>query len=117
MGYYHIKLDEESQKLCTIALPWGKYCYKRLPMGVKNSSDIFQEVMMSILGDLEFLRVYLDDIIILSSGDYNDHMEKVGIVLQKLKEAGFAVNLKKSFFAMEEIEYLGYIVSCNRVRP
>jgi hypothetical protein len=41
MGYYHIPLDLEAQKLCTTLLPWGKYQYKRLPMGVKTSPDIF----------------------------------------------------------------------------
>jgi hypothetical protein len=37
MGYYHIKLDADAQKLCAIVFPWhmGKYKYKRLPMGIK----------------------------------------------------------------------------------
>jgi hypothetical protein len=37
MGYYHIKLDSDAQKLCTIVSPlyMGKYKYKRLPMGIK----------------------------------------------------------------------------------
>jgi hypothetical protein len=64
MGYYHIPLDEYSQRLCTIILPWGKYRYKRLPMGIKNSPDIFQAVINDLLGDLEFVQVYLDDILI-----------------------------------------------------
>jgi hypothetical protein len=37
MGYYHIKLDADAQKLCTIVFPWGKYKYKLLPMGIKTS--------------------------------------------------------------------------------
>jgi hypothetical protein len=35
MGYYQIKFDADAQTLCTIVLPWGKYKYKRLPMGIK----------------------------------------------------------------------------------
>jgi hypothetical protein len=37
MGYYHIKLDADAQKLCTIVFPWHvrKHKYKRLPMGFK----------------------------------------------------------------------------------
>jgi hypothetical protein len=37
MGYYHIKLDSDAQKLCKIVFPWhmGKYLYKRLAMGIK----------------------------------------------------------------------------------
>ena len=33
IGYYRIRLSEESSNLCTIILPWGKYKYKLLPMG------------------------------------------------------------------------------------
>ncbi|MGL5934057.1 MAG: reverse transcriptase family protein, partial [Cetobacterium sp.] len=46
MGYYHIPLDEELQKLCTTILPWGKFRYKRLPMGISSAPDIFQSIMM-----------------------------------------------------------------------
>jgi hypothetical protein len=42
MGYYHIKLDADAQKLCTIIFPWGKYKYKRLPMGIKIAPDVFK---------------------------------------------------------------------------
>ena len=45
MGYYHIRLSEKSINLCTIILTWVKYQYKRLPMGVVNSPEIFQNKM------------------------------------------------------------------------
>jgi hypothetical protein len=64
MGYYHIPLDLETQKLCTPILPLGKYQYKRLPMGVKTRPDIFQRIMYELLGDIPKIQVYLDDIII-----------------------------------------------------
>ena len=34
MGYYTIRLDLDASRICTIIFPWGKYCYKRLPMGI-----------------------------------------------------------------------------------
>ena len=43
MGYYDIKLKENTSNLCTIILPWGKYSYKHLPMRVSNSPEIFQQ--------------------------------------------------------------------------
>ena len=45
MGYYHIELTPNSKRLCTIVLPWEKYEYQRLPMGLCNSPDKFQENM------------------------------------------------------------------------
>jgi hypothetical protein len=71
MGYYHIPLDLEAQKLCTTILPWVKYQYKRLPMGVKTSPDIFQRIMYELLGDISKIQVYLDDIPIIPDTIYS----------------------------------------------
>ena len=37
MGYYNIRISKNSSNLCTIILPWVKYQYKRLIIGVANS--------------------------------------------------------------------------------
>jgi hypothetical protein len=76
MGYYHIPLDLEVQKLCTtIILHWGKYQYKRLPMGVKTSPDIFQRIMHELLEYIPNIQVYLDDILITSNGTFEEYAE------------------------------------------
>ena len=59
MGYYHIKLSPFSRKLCMIVLPWGKYKYLCLLMGLVNSPDIFQEKMSTLMDGLVFVRTYL----------------------------------------------------------
>ena len=62
MGYYHIELTPASKRLCTIVLPWGKYEYQRLPMGLCNGPDVFLEKMSDIMAGLEFVRAYIDDL-------------------------------------------------------
>ena len=69
MGYYHIPLDEYSQNLCTTILPWGKFKYKKLPMGIAAAPDIFQEIMNKLIGDLEHVTVYIDGILIIQKED------------------------------------------------
>ena len=64
-GYYSIPIDKQSQQICTTILPWGKYAYQRLPMGVACAPDIFQSIMMDMLGDLDYVLVYIDDILFL----------------------------------------------------
>jgi hypothetical protein len=46
--YYYIKLDADDQKLCTIVFPWGKYKYKRLPMGIKIVPDVLKMSCLSL---------------------------------------------------------------------
>ena len=52
MQFYTFELDEASKKLCTICTPFGNYRYNRLPMGVKQSPDITQELMDLLLHDI-----------------------------------------------------------------
>ena len=117
MGYYHIELSPDSKRLCTIVLPWGKYEYQRLPMGLCNSPDIFQEKMFNLVGELEYVRAYIDDLLVFTKGTIEDHFEKLGEVLSRLRQAGLKVNAKKSFFARQELEYLGYWITRNGVSP
>jgi hypothetical protein len=61
MGYYTIRLDLTASKMCTIIFPWGKYSYKRLPMGFGGSANIFQAQIMDLIASLEFVQGYMDD--------------------------------------------------------
>ena len=117
MGYYHIELSPASKRLCTIVFPFGKYKYQRLPMGLCNSPDIFQECMSELFIGLDFVRTYLDDIACLSSDTWQDHLNKLDIVFRRLQEAGLKVNADKSFFGLGELEYLGYIITRDSIKP
>ena len=86
MGYYTIRLDPDAQKLCTIVLPWGKYKYKRLPMGLAGSPDIFQEKMSDLMRGLEFVRCYLDDVLIISTSTFEEHLQKVEMCFQRIED-------------------------------
>ena len=118
-GYYHIPLDKKTQELCTTILPWGKYSYERLPMGIATSPDIFQKAMNDIFGDLDYVLVYLDDILILSNEEdsFEDHLEKVKVVFSRLHKMGMKVNLMKTEFFKNELEYLGYLLTPQGIKP
>ena len=116
MGYYHIRLSKEASNLCTIILTWGRYKYKRQTMGVCNSPDIFQEKMNEMFRGIEFIRAYIDDILIITKGDWSDHLNKLELVLTYLKENGLNCNIEGSFFGQTEVEYLDLWVTRTGTR-
>ena len=117
MGYYTIRLDPDASKICTIILPWGKYSYLRLPMGVACSPDIFQAKMSELMGTLEFVRTYIDDLLCITKGSLDDHLNKLKRVFIRLRDAGLKVNARKSSFCATETEYLGYVLSRDGIKP
>ena len=77
MGYYMLRLDPSAQRICTIILPWGKYSYLRLPMGVAGSPDIFQEKMSGLMETLDYVRTYLDDLLIIFKSSFDNHLTQI----------------------------------------
>ena len=77
MGYYHTRLSKQANNLCTTILPWGKYRYKRLLLGVSNYPDIFQDKMSEIFRGFEFIRAYIDELLIITKVDWPDNLEKL----------------------------------------
>ena len=69
MVYYQILLSKGASNLFTIILPWVKYKYKRLPMGLCNSPDIFQDKINEIFRGIEFIRAYINDLFIIAKVD------------------------------------------------
>ena len=63
-------------------------------MGLCTSVDLFQEKMSDLMLDLEYVRAYIDDILYITKGDWNDHLSKLEKVFLRLREAGLKVNAK-----------------------
>ena len=58
-------------------------------MGVAGSPDIFQEKMSGLMATLEYVRAYIDDLLIISNDSFEDHLDKLEVVLKGLQKSGF----------------------------
>ena len=87
-----------------------------MPMGLKNATCVFARIMYSIIGDLDFVIIYIDDICIVSS-TIEEHIENVKIVMEKLKAANIKINPKKCQWMATRIRLLGHIVSSDGIEP
>ena len=72
--------------------------------------------MNQLFHGLEYVRAHIDDLLVITKGTYEDHLEKLDTVLEKLRKANLQVNLNKFFFAKQEIEYLGYYLTPTGTR-
>jgi Reverse transcriptase (RNA-dependent DNA polymerase) len=117
MGFWAIKLSPYSQKLCTIILPWGKYVYLRLPIGLCCSPDIYQEKISSLFMDMVEVVVYIDDILVITQGDFQDHLKILDEVLYRLSVNNLKIHLEKSKFFAFEAEFSGFLLSREGIKP
>ena len=67
-------------------------------MGIDNYPDIFQQKMNGLFHGFEFICMYIDELLILTTGDWTDHVHSLELNLNKLKEKGLKCNIEKVFF-------------------
>jgi hypothetical protein len=73
--------------------------------------------MSELMESLEFVRAYLDNLLCISKLSLEDHLEKLEEVLRRLGNAGLKVNAAKLTFCAFEIEYLGYVLTRDGIKP
>ena len=82
-------------------------------MGFAGSAEIFQVEMVILMASLEYVQAYIDDLLVITQGNLDDHLAKLEAVLIRLQDAGLKVNTAKLFFCTAETEYLGRL-DCHK---
>jgi hypothetical protein len=86
-------------------------------MGFGGSADIFQAQIMDLMASLEFVRAYMDDLLIITRETVDEHLQRMETVLTRLHDTGLKVNAAKSLFCAHEVEYLGFILTREGINP
>ncbi len=63
-GYYQVKVADGDVCKTTVITPFGLWEFLRMPFGLRNAGQTFQRLMDQVLAGLDFVFVYLDDILI-----------------------------------------------------
>lgn len=115
-GYWSVQLDPKSQLYTTFNSPFGRFCYKRLPFGLKTSQDVFQEAMDHILEGLSGVISIADDITVFGR-DEKEHDKNLHKLMQRAREHGLVFNPNKCHIKGDSIKFFGNIYNKNGVHP
>ena len=95
--------------------PAGKFQITKMPFGLKNAPATFQRMMDVVLQGLESFSVpYIDDILIFSNC-WEDHLEHIRAVIERLQAAGLTAKCSKCLWGKSSLEYLGHVVGEGKV--
>lgn len=115
-GFWQIKLDEESSKLCTFNTPIGRYRFLRLPFGVSSASEVFQRAIAQMIEGLDGVVNVIDDILVWGE-TVEEHDRRLVQLLKKAREQNLKLNKSKCKIRTSEIRYIGHILSADGLKP
>ena len=118
-GFWQVPMDEESKQYTAFTLgSMGLYECESMPFGLCNAPPTFQRLMQNCLGklNLTYCLIYLDDVIVFSDTP-EEHLRRMHVVFDRLREHGLKLKPSKCEVFKLEINYLAHHVSQKGVLP
>lgn len=118
-GYHQVELHEKHKERTAFTVgPLGFYEYHRMPFGLVNAPATYQRLMEECFDGLhlDICFIYLDDLIIFSK-TYEEHVERLEKIFQRLREVNLKLSPKKCEFFKKKVKYVGNIVSEEGIEP
>lgn len=117
-GYWQIPVAEADRRK-TAFCPGhdlGLFEFQRMPFGLVSAPATFQAMMNDVLRGLDYVHVYIDDILIHSTS-LEEHKQHIRTVLGRLRDAGLTIRGSKCSFGKQEVQYLGHIYNGSGMTP
>jgi len=115
-GYYQTPVRSDHQWLTAFICDEGLFEWVRTPFGMKSSGSTFVRAIQQVLSPLkQFADSYIDDVTVFSDG-WRLHLRHVTEFLQRVRECGLTLNIKKCSFAQSEVKFCGQLVGSGQRR-
>ena len=114
-GYWQVPLTERAKEISAFVTPDDFLQYKVMAFGMRNAPATFQRLVNTVLSGVPGCEAYLDDVVV-HSDTWQDHMEQLSEVFDRLSKANLTLNLAKCDFGQATVVYLGKVVGRGEVR-
>ena len=116
-GYNQILMSEEDMSKTSFITPWGTFCYRAMPFGLKNAGATYQRAATTILHDLihDIVEVYVDDMIV-KSHDRETHLDALKSFFYRIRKYNMRLNPQKCVFGVTSGKLLGFVVSQDGIK-
>ena len=115
-GYWQVVLHPESRKYTYMAFDIGRYQFKRLPMGSKVASNIFQRMLDSVYIGLPGVTGIADDMVIFGRNE-EEHDRNLILFLETTRKNALVLNKRKLQFKKEEVSFFGHRWNSTGISP
>ena len=117
-GYHQILMNTTDISKTAFRMHQGHYKFRVMPFGLCNAPSSFQAMMNQLLQPYlrKYIIVFFDDILIYSR-TIHDHLLHLETAFKVLMAGQFSLKLSKCTFTQQKLEYLGHVVSGNKVTP
>ena len=115
-AYHHIPMAPEDIPKTAFICEQGLFEYGTLPFGLTNAPSYYSQLMSIVLNGVENATAYLDDVLIWSK-TFEDHLETLAVVFDRIRSAGLKLNRKKCEFFKNEMKYLGHLITTEGLKP
>ena len=109
-------LTPEAREISAFVTPDGFFNYKVMAFGMRNSPATFQRLMNRVIAGLNKTDVYIDDVV-ASAATWQEHLDQLRALFDRLSQANLTVNLDKCEFAQATVTFLGHVVGQGQVLP
>ncbi|KAK2190146.1 hypothetical protein NP493_86g04009 [Ridgeia piscesae] len=115
-GYWNVKLDDESKLLTTFNTPYGRYCFRRLPVGLVSVQDVFQNKVDQTFEGLPVVVAIGDDIVVFgkTEAELDEYMDNV---MKRTQEVGLCLIPDKCVVKSHRIKFFGNHLSSKGLEP